>query len=125
VFRLMVTKNVKRKRKPKRKYSKITDRAREKVVLLVRPSSAAYPNLTAVPAELDASKLAQRAGLTITQCTLQNGALRLTAMTGVHLKQTLRYSSPENGIDNQITTPKLVSVFAYLFSGLSHHRAKS
>jgi hypothetical protein len=125
VFRLMVTKNVKRKRKPKRKYSKITDRGREKVVLLVRLPSAAYPQLTAVPPELDAAKLAQRAGLTVSQCTLQNGSLRLAAVTGVHLKQTLRYSSPEHGIDNQVTTPKLISVFAYLFSGLSHHRAKT
>ncbi len=125
VFRLMVTRNVKRKRKPKRKYSKITDRAREKVVLLVRVPSAAYPNLTGVPPELDASKLAQRAGLTVSQCAFQNGALRLTAMTGVHLKQTLRYSAPESGQSNVLDTRKLVSVFAYLFSGLSHHRAQA
>lgn len=124
VFRLMVTRNVKRKRKPKRKYSKITDRAQEKVVLLVRLPSVAYPNLATVPPELDAAKLARRAGLTVSQCAFQNGSLRLTAITGVHLRQTLRYSSPESGQSNVVDTPKLISVFAYLFSGLSHHRVQ-
>ena len=125
VFRLMVTQNVKRKRKPKRNYTKLAERSREKVVLLVRLPSAAYPQLASVPPELDPAKLAQRAGLTVSQCTFQNGALRLTAVTGTHLKQTLRYSAPEHGLANKIDAPKLISTFAYLFAGLSHHRVKA
>lgn len=123
VFRLSVTRVVKRKKKPKRKYTKITDRCRDKATLLVRLPAAVYPQLGDTLPYLRRDRLASHAGMVVTSCVIHNGNLRLTAMTNLHSKQKLRYSNTESGVRNQMDYPKLRSLLACAFSALSHHRA--
>lgn len=122
-FRLTVEEAMKRKAKPKRKYTKTTDRSREKVTLLLRVSPAFYPHLENLQPALRPDRLLAGAGLTVTQSRIQGPAIRLQAVTGLHTRQVLRHSQPESGREHRVTSAKLIGMLAFVFAGLSHCRA--
>jgi len=122
LFRLSVTESLKRKSKPKRKYTKITDRSREKVALSLRVSPAFYPHLDRLQARLLPERLLAGAGLTASQCLVSGPTVRVQAVTGLNTRQVLRYSQPQTGQENRINSAKLIGLLAFVFAGLSHCR---
>jgi hypothetical protein len=122
LFRLAVTETVKRKSKPKRKYTKLTDRCREEVTLVLRVSPAFYPHLDRLQAALHPDRLLSGTGLGVTQCQVNGPSIRVRAVTGLNTRQVLRYSRPETGQEHRIHTGKLIGLLAFVFAGLSHCR---
>jgi hypothetical protein len=123
LFKLAVTQVVKRKSKPKRKYTKVTDRCRDEVTLVMRVPQAAYPHLDRLQASLQPQRLAQHAGMALTVLQAQGASIRAKAVTtGYCTKQVLRYSRPESGVEHRMSAQKVIGLLAFLYSGLSHCR---
>jgi hypothetical protein len=122
VFKLSVTQSGKRKSKAKRKYTKMHERSEERVRLSLRVPPALYPHLDRLQGALLPDRLQGHAGLILRAFQVQGNVVRLTAESGLFVRQVLRYSRPEGGHEHRMTAGKLVSLLAFLYSGLSHCR---
>jgi hypothetical protein len=121
-FRLSVEQCVKRKSKPKRKYTKVTDRMCDEVTLVLRAPAEVYPHLDRLQGVLDPQRLAGHVGMHVSGLAVQDGTVRLKAATGYFTKQVLRYGSPETGQEHKIHSSKIVGLLAFIYAGLSHCR---
>lgn len=123
VFKLSVTESGKRKSKPKRKYTKIQDRIKEEVSVLLRVSPEVYPHLDKLQNTVHPDRLQGNTYLHLDRLQVEGGVVRLRAETGLYVRRILRSSRPETGQENRLTAAKLVSLLAFLYAGLSHCRA--
>jgi hypothetical protein len=122
VFRLGIQQSVKRKSKPKRKYTKVSDRLRDKVTLALRVPPAVYPDVAPLNTVLDPARLGSHVGLSVVALQAQGHSVRISATTGVFMKQILRSGSPESGAENKVHSSKIVGLLAFVYAGLSHCR---
>jgi hypothetical protein len=121
-FRLSIEQCVKRKSKPKRKYTKITDRLQDEVTLMVRVPAEVYPHLARLQGVLHPERLAGHVGLHLEALQTEGETVRVKASTGTFTKQVLRYGSPETGQEHKIHSSKIVGLLAFVYAGLSHCR---
>ena len=120
IFRLQVTQETKRKSKPKRKYTKISDRSREKIQLSLRVSQQRYPHLERLQSSLNPQLLANHVALQV--CGFQSGGnvIRLAARTLPYSSVKGRYGTAQNGQETKLNTGKVLGLLAYLYGGLSN-----
>jgi hypothetical protein len=123
-LRLAVTTTAKRKQKRKRKYTKVTDRMRDRVTLSLRLSAETYPHLDRLRSSIHPQRLSSRAGLQITDVQVRPPIVRVTAVTGLRGGQTNRYGRQETEAEQQITGAKLVALLALVYAGLTYCRAE-
>lgn len=125
IFRLEVTQETKRKSKPKRKYTKVRDRSREKIQLTLRVSQQLYPHLDRLAASLQPQLLMNHAGLQVLGTQVNGNVVRIAARTGVYGRLQGRYGASHSGQENHLNPTKVVGLLAFLYGGLTRCRAEA
>lgn len=149
VFRLRVCCHLKRKAKPKRRYTKISDRTTDEVLLSIRAPQSTYSNLESFEARLPREQFTRQTGMHIKRIAVRGPVIRLSAVTGVRSSQIGRAGTqsigtqhaialgvsppqhsrghdPQNiGMDHTISSTKLMGVFVCAYAALSHCRASA
>jgi len=119
-FKVTITQNVHRKEKAKRKYTKVSERFEEEVVLLLKVSPESYPNLanleaTLMPGEYD--------GLRVTRVLAQNGLVRITCATSPARRLQGRSGTNNSDWDNLATGDTILKLFLVVYGKLQDSRA--
>lgn len=120
IFRIQVTQETKRKSKPKRKYTKVTDRNREKVQISLRVSAQRYPNLERLNQILNPQALANHVGLQVCGLQATGNVVRVVARTWPYTQRRLRYGTQQAGQENKLSTGKVLGLLAFIYGGLSN-----
>lgn len=120
VFRIEVTQETKRKSKPKRKYTKVTDRNRERVRVSLRVPAQRYPNLARINQHLQAQVLANHVGLQVCGIQASGNVIRIAARTWAYVDQRLRHGTRETGQQNKLIAGKVLAMLAFIYGALSH-----
>ncbi len=123
VFRLRVCCHLKRKAKPKRKYTKISDRFTDEVVLSLRVPQSDYPDLQSFGLRIPREQFSRQTGMHIKRVAVRGPVIRLSAVTGAQLKRTARGGTHSLGTEHAISGSKLMGLFACTYAALSHCRS--
>lgn len=123
VFRLRVCCHLKRKAKPKRKYTKISDRITDEVVLSLRVPQSDYPDLQSFGLRIPREQFSRQTGMHIKRVAVRGPVIRLSAVTGAQMKRTARGGTQSLGTEHAISGSKLMGLFACTYAALSHCRA--
>lgn len=119
-FRLVVTQQVSRSEKRKRKYTKVKERIREAVGLHLRPDRKVYGALDRFPAQFAAGE--NVAGLRIETARATERGVLLVAEGDFYTKMSGR-STSETGSENLVQGDKLLMLMAAVFERLGRCRA--
>jgi len=122
LFKLCATQSGKRKRKPKRKYTKIKDRVQEEVSLVLRVSPEVYPHLERLQASLLPERLRHSARLEINAVQVEGPVVRVRVETGPFGRMVGRSGESTFNNELKLNGEKVIGLFAFLFAGLSHCR---
>lgn len=122
-LKLEVSTSAKRKSKPKRKYTKINDRMRDEVEVVLRVPEGQYPHLERLEGALRPDLLQQNGQMTASGLSLQPGLVRLSATPGMRTGFSGRGGRSENGPKIQVR--HMVSVLAFLYGGLGACRGET
>lgn len=122
VFRLSVTRFIKRKAKPKRKYTKTNDRIRDEIRLALRVPADHYPHLERLQAALPADRLTQHAMMSLTSFRQEAATVRVEATTLPWGQISLRSGSRQLNAEHRLNGTRLASLMAFLYAGLSRCR---
>ncbi|MCU0241194.1 MAG: hypothetical protein MUF51_02075 [Vicinamibacteria bacterium] len=116
--RLAITDHVRRKEKPKRKYTKVNERTVCQASVVARLAKR-YGDAAAIEARLKAAP--PLPGLQLHALSAQNRAVRATFATPAAVSQSGR-NSYQQGLDKMANGDTLLAALRYIYSGLSPAR---
>ena len=121
-FRVAVEQIVRRKEKRKPKYTKVLERISDKITLVLRIAPESYPNWQHLAQTLQPGATTE--GFQVTRAQVQDGVLRVVAVTPMYVCRSGRGTSV-SGTENQINGDTLLGMFLYAYDKLGHCRPQA
>lgn len=122
-LRIGVGTDGKRKSKPKRKYTKHSDRMSDVLHIAVRTSPEVYPDLSRLQSAVDPATLRTRAGLVVKRFAVVPPVVRVSLETLPYRSVQGRYGRSDAGHENRISADDVLQALAFVYGGLGACRA--
>jgi hypothetical protein len=116
-FKIKILQLVKRKEKPKPKYTKVRERIQEVISVVLRINKKIYPKLENNSEFLELLQKAQ-----LDQLNLEDNKLRISKRGGLYERVILRSGPQERGKENLVNHQSLLNLFLNIYSALAKCR---